>query len=83
MIFSNKVYKIIDGENVSLFAQDENSLFLYIYDKSLKKYRISENLNKNCVFCKNYNYKKIIQLDINNLAACSNGYITITNENEI
>lgn len=81
MIFSNKIHKILDGENVSLFSKSQNELFIYIYNNSLRKYQISENSNKNCAFIDKYNYKKIIHLEDNKLAIGSNGYITIINEN--
>lgn len=83
MIFSDKIFKIIDGENVSLYAKEDDELNLYIFDKSLKFYRISTNLNRNCVFSKNLNYNKIIQLNKNNLCVASNGYITLLNKNDI
>lgn len=83
MIFSDKIFKIIDGENVSLYAEEDDKLNLYIFDKSLKYYRISTNLNRNCVFSKNFNYNKIIQLNQDNLCVASNGYITLLNKNDI
>ena len=83
MIFSNKIYKIVDGTNASLYSNKEDDLILYIYDKILKKYNILINLNNNCVFVKSYNYKKIIQIDKNLLGLASNGYITINKEENI
>ncbi len=81
MIFSDRIQKVISGRDATLFASDSNTLNLFICDKVLKKYRISININKNCVFSKMYNYKKIIQLNQNTICPCSNGYITISNEN--
>lgn len=83
MIFSSKIYKILNGENATLYSEDDNSLLLYIFDKSLKNYRISLDLNRNCVFLKSFNYKKIIQLNQNQLCLASNGYITLSNSNEL
>lgn len=83
MIFSKKIYKITNGENISLYKNSDNKLNLYIFDKTLKNYIISENSNKNCVFQKNYIYSKIIKLSNNIVAIASNNYITILNENEI
>lgn len=80
MIFSEKIQKIIDGENATLFAKDENTLNLYICNNPLKKYDISIKINKNCVFSKMYNYKKIVKLNQNTICPCSNGYITIQKE---
>lgn len=81
MIFSNKIYKIIDGQNVSLSTENENTLNLYIYNKSLKKYQISTISEKICVFCKEFNGQKIIELSNNKIAIASNDFITITDEN--
>lgn len=83
MIFSDKIYKIIDGENVSLFSTDNNKLNLYILNKSMKKYIISTNLNANCVFCDNFNGQKIIELNDNFIAIGSNDFITIINKNDL
>lgn len=83
MIFSNKIFKIVNGENVSLYPENEESLILYINDKILKKYRISTISNRNCVFIRSYNYKKIIQINNEKLGIASNGYITIETEENI
>lgn len=81
MIFSNKIYKIIDGQNVSLSAESESALNLYIYNKSLKKYQISTISERSCVFCKEFNGQKIIKLSNGKVAIASNDFITITDEN--
>lgn len=83
MIFSNKIHKIIDGENVSLFSTNGNELNLYILNKSLKMYIISTNSNLNCVFSNNYNGQKIIELNDNFIAIGSNDFITIMNKNDL
>ena len=83
MIFSNKIYKINSGSNVTLFANDNETMFLYLFNKTLKKYQISLINKANCVFLKEYNYKKIIQLNSDKLCPCSNEFITITKSNNI
>lgn len=83
MIFSDKIYKITSGENVSLYADENDRMNLYIFNKSLKNYQISTILNRNCVFCKDYNYSKIIQINTNTICVASNGYITLLNKNDI
>ena len=80
MIFSNKIYKIVDGINPTLFQENENILNLYIYNKSTKKYQIQLKDKRNCVFLNQYNYKKIIQLDNKTSCVCNNNFITISNE---
>lgn len=77
MIFSNKILKINNGYNATLFTKDSSFLNLYLSNKTLKKYKIQLENNKNCVFIKEYNYKKIIQLDTNVICPCYNGFITI------
>jgi hypothetical protein len=80
MIFSNKIYKINDGQNPTLFQQDKDTLNLFLYNKSLKKYKISTNNKKNCVFSDEYNYKKIIQLSNTAYCPCNEEFITKINE---
>ena len=83
MIFSSKIYKIIDGKNPTLYQEDKNTLNLYIFSKTLRKYQILTNNKKNCVFSKMYNYQKIIQIDDNNYCICSRNFITKINENNL
>ena len=83
MIFSNKIYKIINGSNGTLYSHSKDELTLYIHNNSLRKYKILNNLNKNCVFIKEYNYKKIIQINDDLLGLASNGYITTNKEENI
>lgn len=83
MIFSKRIYKLIDGVNPTLFQEDENVLNLYIFNKSLKKYRILAKDKTNCVFIKHFNFEKIIQLDNNILCPYNKNHITIINENEV
>lgn len=80
MIFSNKIYKINSGYNATLYAESLDKLNLYLFNKTLKKYQIQLNNYKNCVFIKQYNHKKIIQLNTNKICTCANGFITIENE---
>lgn len=82
MIFSNKILKVNDGINSTLFIKNNNSLNLFLFDKTLKKYEIQTVNNRKCVFIKEYEYEKIIQLNNNSICPCSNGFITIINETE-
>lgn len=83
MIFSDKIFKIIDGKNATLYKPNQDTLNLYIFNKTMKKYVISEISSKNCVFSKILNYDKIMELGGNKLAVCCNDFITIINANEI
>ena len=83
MIFSDKIYKINSGTNVSLYAKDNNTLLLYLFDKTLKSYDILINSDKKCVFSNIYEYKKIIKLNQNHIGPCSNSFITLCQESEL
>lgn len=83
MIFSDKIFKIVDGKNATLYKNNQDELNLYIFDKSMKKYVISEISNRNCVFSKILKYDKVMELDDNLLAVCCNDFITIIGANEI
>ena len=80
MIFSNKIYKIIDGENPTLFQKDKDTLNLYIFNKTLRKYQILTNNKRNCVFSNESNYTKIIQLTDKIYCPCNGEFITKINE---
>ncbi len=40
MIFSNKIYKIASGKNVSLYANNDNSMIMYYYNEKISKRNI-------------------------------------------
>ena len=83
MIFSSKIYKIVDGKNPTLYQQDKNTLNLYIFNKSLRKYHILVNNKRNCVFSTMYNYQNIIQIDNKNYYICSGNFITKSDESNL
>ena len=83
MIFSDKIYKINSGTNVSLYAKDVNTLSLFLLDKTLKTYDILINSDKKCVFSNMYQYKKIIKLNQKQVCPCSNSFITLCDESEL
>lgn len=80
MIFSNKIYKIIDGKNPTLFQETKDVLNLYIFNNSLKKYQILSNVKTNCVFSKQFNYDKLIQISDEIYCPCNGEFITKINE---
>ena len=83
MIFSNKIFKINDGKNPTLFQSDDNNLTLFIFNKTLKQYNIPTNNKINCVFLKEFSYKKIIQITDNIYCPCNNEFITKINKNDL
>ena len=80
MIFSDKIYKINNGQNATLFANNASELNLFLFDKTLKLYKISLINNRSCVFYNEYNYEKIIQINKENYCVCSNDFLTIIDE---
>ena len=46
MIFSNKIYRLDSGKNISMYATSNNKLNLYLYKKSMNLYDISTNKKK-------------------------------------
>lgn len=83
MIFSDNIFKINSGSNATLYGINENVLNLYLFDKTLKLYKVLLNNDKNCVFLKEFNFDKIIQLNDNTICPCNKDFITIINENNL
>ena len=78
MIFSNKIYKISSGKNISLYAKNENEILMFIFKKlgEFKSIKFSSML-KFTNLADNYGYNKVIKLnDLHNLI-CLNKNISI------
>lgn len=82
MIFSQKIHKVTNGINSTLYPLDKNNLTLFTLNKSLKKYNISLISNRNCVFVEEYNYQKLIQVTPNIICFAGNSYISKKDINE-
>ena len=83
MIFSDKIFKINNGKNISLHALDVDHMGIFLYNKTLRQYIFSVNNKKNCVFEKEYNHEKIIQVNDETYFVCNNGFISQVNKNEL
>jgi len=84
MIFSSKIYRLEKGNNVSLYALNDNELNLYLHDKSLNLYRISTNFKMNCSFLNNSNHHKIIKLNDRHSCVCyGDDMVIVENEESI
>lgn len=76
MIFSNKIYKIENGTNLSININNDE-MFVFSYKKSHNLYCFSKYSNPFCSFLKEIDCDKIVIL--NNKYSClfRNDYITI------
>lgn len=78
MIFKNKIIKLPDGENISLFAKDEKKMNLFFYNNGLKKKLLTL---ENIVRCESaqvdYACDCVVQVSTKRLCLCYNGNITI------
>ena len=83
MIFSSKIYKIENGNNVSMYAPNKNELLLYLHNKSLNLYSISTNNKLNCTFLNKTNHHKIIQLNKNHSCICYGDDMRVVKNEEI
>ena len=81
MIFSNKIYRLDSGKNISMYAISENELNLYLYKKSMNLYDISINNKLNCTFFNKSNHHKVIKLNNKHSCVCyGNEMMVIENE---
>ena len=85
MIFKNKIIKLPDGDNLSLYALNEKSFVLYLNKDRLKKKKL---ILENIIRCENlnfdYNGEFAKQISANSLCLCFDGNISIVNcENDI
>ena len=83
MIFSNNIYKIVDGYNISLYAKDNSNLYLYLFSNELDKYNILINQNKTTLLLDKFNYKKVIKLNQNTTCISSEGFSTLINDGNL
>lgn len=82
MIFKNKKIKLPNGENLTMFPQDENVMHLYLKNEGVVKKKI---ILGNIVRCENLSGKwqgdALFELSKNHLCVCLGGSISII-ENE-
>lgn len=80
MIFSNKIYKISSGNNLSLFAEDSNNLSLYIFNKQVNKKNISFDDGLKCTdLNEKQNYNMLIKLNNEHSVICFDKNISVIN----
>lgn len=64
MIFSNRIYKISSGKNISLFANSSDKLTMYIFKNLIEEKQIDLS---STITCKNilaqHGYNKVIKLN--------------------
>ena len=76
MIFSNKFYKIENGNNPSLDI-NKDDIFVYLFNKTLNLYQFSRFSNPFCTFINNNNAQKVIKLNHKYTCLFRNDNITI------
>lgn len=80
MIFSNKVYKISSGSNISLFAKDKNNLLMFIFSGLVSKKHISFDNSVRCVDTgEKFSYNKVILINDQHKCLCFDKNISVTN----
>ena len=83
MIFFYFLYKIESGTNISMFAENQNNLNIYLYSTNLKKYNISLTNEKKLTFIKSFNYSKIIKLNQTAFCPCLSSYISLAYDENV
>ena len=84
MIFNNKLYKITNGKNISLFANSENEMLMFVFTDITRKYIISKN-NKlfRCLLSgDSYTYNYVAKLNNNHLCVALDNNMSIIYENK-
>ena len=82
MIFSNKIFKIDNGINITLYANNADELLIFLYNKSLNLYQFNTKSKEYCAFLKKYNYKKMIKLNQEYICICHGEDIQIIKNEE-
>ena len=69
MIFSNKIYKIASGKNISLYAEKEDEILMFVFKELGERKLINFYPSLKCSnFADKYGYNKVIKLnDLHNL----------------
>lgn len=80
MIFSNTIYKIPNGKNISLFFNSDNDFDLYVFSNNTKKYNISYSSILKCIYTnENFNYNSVIKLNENHSCCAFDDNMSIIN----
>ena len=73
MIFSNKIYKIASGKNVSFYPISEQKCEMFVFNKVTAK-KMIELFGVNFARCtdlkQKYNYHKLIKINETHSAVC-------------
>lgn len=79
MIFSNKVYKLPSGKNISFFCKDESNLEMYVangivYKNIIKPKENFRSINSGRLFY----FNMVSKLNSNHLGVCFDKNISVT-----
>ena len=78
MIFSNKIYKIASGKNISLYAENEDEVIMFVFKELCEKKIITFNPILKCGNnSEKYGYNKIIKLNSLHNLVCLNKNMSI------
>ncbi len=82
MIFSNKIYKLASGKNVSIYAEDYNTMSMFICGEKISKRKIIFSEIVRCVRTqtKLLEGNVIKKINNNHLCICKDETITVVNE---
>lgn len=82
MIFSNEVYKLSSGLNISLFSENANLISLYVFNRITHLKNVDKTKSFRCVNSgKSYNFNKIVKINKTHKAICFDNNISVI-ENE-
>ena len=80
MIFSNIIYKIGSGKNITIYSTNSNELEIYSFNKSMQKITFSLDSTISTLKTININYDYIEQINDNLFAVGYDKNISVINE---
>ena len=82
MIFSNRIYKIASGKNISLYAENEDEMIMFVFKELTEKKLIDFKPVLKCSnHSKKFGYNKIIKLNSLHNLVCLNKNMSIVKNN--
>lgn len=82
MIFSNRVYKIPSGKNLSFYAENTQKVSMTIFKNLTEKKEIDFSSGVKCLSLPvTFDYNKVIKLSNSHNLICLDKYISIVDNN--
>lgn len=83
MIFSEKVFKIPSGKNISLYAEDENNITMFIFTDLTEEKTLELSPTIKCrSLGRRYGYHMVIKLNDKHKVICFDKNISVTQSQE-